>query len=43
MMAAHVSRHGTLTEWIDASILDETNPEVRDPELDLYGSFVASL
>ena len=41
MMAAHVSRHGTLTEWIDASILDETNPEVRDPELDLYGSLLS--
>jgi alpha-beta hydrolase superfamily lysophospholipase len=37
MMAAHVSRHGTLTEWIDPSILDETNPDLRDPALDLYG------
>jgi len=36
-MAAHVSRHGTLTEWLDASILDEADPERRDPELDLYG------
>lgn len=39
-MAAHVSRHGTLTEWLDASILDETDPERRDPELDLYGERV---
>ncbi|MEP9392875.1 alpha/beta fold hydrolase [Gordonia sp. VNK1] len=36
LLAAHVSRHGTLTEWMDASILDETDPEKRDPELDLY-------
>lgn len=36
LLAAHVSRHGTLTEWLDASILDERDPAVRDPELDLY-------
>ena len=36
MLAAHISRHGTLTEWLDASILDETDPSKRDPELDLY-------
>ncbi len=36
-MAAHVSRHRTLTEWIDASILDEHDPDQRDPSLDLYG------
>jgi alpha-beta hydrolase superfamily lysophospholipase len=36
MLAAHVSRHGTLTEWIDASIHDESHPFDRDPELDLY-------
>ncbi|MFJ9387366.1 serine aminopeptidase domain-containing protein [Nocardioides sp. NPDC101246] len=36
LLAAHVSRHGTMTEWMDASILDENNPEIRDPELDLY-------
>ena len=36
LLAAHVSRHQTLTEWIDASILDEHDPSVRDPELDLY-------
>lgn len=36
LLAAHVSRHGTLTEWLDASILDEHDPSVRDPELDLY-------
>jgi len=40
LMAAHVSRHGTLTEWLDASILDEADPEKRDPDLDLYGERV---
>ncbi|MFE0751718.1 alpha/beta fold hydrolase [Gordonia sp. NPDC058843] len=36
LLAAHVSRHGTLTEWMDPSILDESDPDRRDPELDLY-------
>lgn len=36
LVAAHVSRSATLTEWMDASILDESDPERRDPELDLY-------
>ena len=36
LLAAHVSRALTLTEWMDASILDETNPDIRNPELDLY-------
>lgn len=36
MLAAHVSRHGTLTEWIDPSILDETRPFDREPSLNLY-------
>ena len=36
LLAAHVSRHGTLTEWLDASILDESDPSRHDPELDLY-------
>ena len=26
LLAAHVSRHGTMTEWLDASILDESDP-----------------
>ena len=41
MMAAHVSRHGTLTEWIDPSILDEPDPDQRDLALDIYGSGLA--
>jgi pimeloyl-ACP methyl ester carboxylesterase len=36
LVAAHVSRSATLTEWIDASVVDEAHPERRDPELDLY-------
>lgn len=38
LLAAHVSRALTLTEWMDASILDESNPDIRDPELDLYNT-----
>lgn len=36
LLAAHISRHGTMTEWLDAAVLDESDPDVRDPELDLY-------
>lgn len=36
MLAAHISRHETLTEWMDASITDEAAPFDRDPELNLY-------
>ena len=36
ILAAHVSRAHTLTEWMDASILDESDPDQKDPELDLY-------
>lgn len=36
LLAAHCSRAHTLTEWMDASILDEASPDVRDPELNLY-------
>lgn len=34
--AAHVSRALLLAEWIDPSVLDENDPDKRDPELDLY-------
>jgi pimeloyl-ACP methyl ester carboxylesterase len=43
MMAAHVSRHGTLTEWIDPAIKDENDPDVRDPDLDLYSGLITPL
>lgn len=35
-IAAHLSRAETLTEWLDPSVLDETDPDLRDPELDIY-------
>ncbi len=34
--AAHVSRAVLLADWIDPSVLDENDPDRRDPELDLY-------
>lgn len=40
-MAAHVSRHKLLTDSLDASILDEGNPDVRDETLDIYGKRIA--
>jgi pimeloyl-ACP methyl ester carboxylesterase len=35
-LAAHVSRATTLLEWIDPAIIDELDPERRDPALDIY-------
>lgn len=34
--AAHRSRARCLADWIDPSVLDEQNPDIRDLELDLY-------
>ena len=34
--AAHLSRARMLSEWIDPSVLDESNPDERDLELDIY-------
>src|SRR6185295_19437666 len=34
--AAHLSRATYLAESIDPSVLDENDPERRDPELDIY-------
>lgn len=36
LLAAHISRSVTMTEWIDPSILDEDQPFVRDRELNIY-------
>jgi pimeloyl-ACP methyl ester carboxylesterase len=36
LLAAHPSRHRVLCDCIDPAILDEGNPELRDPILDLY-------
>jgi pimeloyl-ACP methyl ester carboxylesterase len=38
LLAAHVSRSGTLTEWLDPSILDEADPAARDPRWHLYSA-----
>jgi pimeloyl-ACP methyl ester carboxylesterase len=35
-LAAHVSRAITLSEWIDPAIVDELNPAIRNPYLDIY-------
>lgn len=34
--AAHLSRARMLSEWIDPSVVDESDPDRRDPELDIY-------
>ena len=36
LIAAHESRHRTFTEWLDGSVIDENNPEVRQIDLDIY-------
>lgn len=36
LLAAHISRSVTLTEWTDPSILDEDKPFERDVELNIY-------
>jgi len=36
LLAAHLSRNRTLTEWLDPSIADETRQFERDPELNIY-------
>lgn len=38
LLAAHVSRAGTMTEWLDPSVLDESDPEKRDLEFDIYSA-----
>jgi pimeloyl-ACP methyl ester carboxylesterase len=36
LLAAHISRAVTLTEWMDPSITDEVRPFDRDPALNIY-------
>jgi len=36
LLAAHVSRAVTLTEWMDPSVLDENDPEKREHDIDIY-------
>jgi pimeloyl-ACP methyl ester carboxylesterase len=38
LLAAHLSRNRTLTEWLDPSILDESRPFEREPSLNLYAA-----
>jgi pimeloyl-ACP methyl ester carboxylesterase len=35
-IAAHLSRAETMTEWLDPSVIDELDPDHRDPEFDIY-------
>ena len=36
LIASHISRHRTFTEWLDGSVIDENDPENREAELDIY-------
>lgn len=36
LLAAHISRSVTMTEWLDPSILDEARPFTRDAGLNIY-------
>lgn len=36
LLAAHISRAGTLTEWLDPSVIDEGDPTRRDRDWNLY-------
>jgi len=36
LLAAHISRSVTMTEWLDPSILDEDRPFARDVNLNIY-------
>ncbi|HEX4099778.1 MAG TPA: hypothetical protein VHY21_04440 [Pseudonocardiaceae bacterium] len=38
LIAAHLSRAETLTEWMDPSVIEEMYPDHRDPQLDIYAA-----
>ncbi|TDB86237.1 alpha/beta hydrolase [Actinomadura sp. KC216] len=38
LLAAHAGRGRLLASWIDPSVLDESDPDRRDPELDLFAA-----
>jgi pimeloyl-ACP methyl ester carboxylesterase len=40
LVAAHVSRHQLLTDSMDPSILNELDPDERDPSLDIFGGTI---
>lgn len=35
-MMAHAGRAGVFTEWLDPAIVDESDPFLRDPDLDVF-------
>ncbi|MFC5997021.1 hypothetical protein ACFQE5_22680 [Pseudonocardia hispaniensis] len=35
-LAAHLGRPDVLTDWMDAAVVDECDPTLTDPELDLF-------
>jgi hypothetical protein len=37
LMGAHLGRSRLLTDWLDASVIDENDPLAVNPELDIYG------
>jgi alpha/beta superfamily hydrolase len=39
--AAHRARHRCLLDWIDPSVIDEADPDHRDPRFDLYSPGLA--
>jgi pimeloyl-ACP methyl ester carboxylesterase len=41
LLAAHVSRSHTLTEWLDPSVVDETDPTRREARWNLYDAACA--
>jgi pimeloyl-ACP methyl ester carboxylesterase len=41
LLAAHISRSVTLTQWMDPSILDEEHPFDRDNDLNIYAANAA--
>jgi dienelactone hydrolase len=38
LLAAHVSRSATLTEWLDPSVVDESDPHAREAAWNLYAN-----
>lgn len=36
LLAAHPGRAITLTDWLDPSVIDENDPALTDPELDMF-------
>lgn len=41
LSAAHLGRAKIFSEWLDPSVLDENDPDVTDPALDLYDGLLS--